>query len=190
MAAKGPGVGSPTAAFRLVTGAVATRRASIRTSPVGRKVTDTGRPRSGIVHCISLLSKSSCAARLAPKCNTGQVARAHESTPATAVRRVHGHSRVSAALQSPDFWKCLVSWADAVGAAERHHRGAAGRRSRFLSPQTAPAIPERSARCGPIPAQRGDKRRVVELHRIQLWWHAYRGENWHPVRSEAPQPPT
>ena len=36
----------------------------------------------------------------------------------------------------------------------------------------------------------GDAHYEQDLQRIEQWWHAHRDENWHPVRSEAPRPPT
>lgn len=35
----------------------------------------------------------------------------------------------------------------------------------------------------------GDTNYEQDLQRIEQWWHAHRGESWHPVHPAAPQPP-
>ena len=35
----------------------------------------------------------------------------------------------------------------------------------------------------------GDAQYEQDLQRIEQWWHAHRGENWHPVHIEVRRPP-
>jgi len=38
--------------------------------------------------------------------------------------------------------------------------------------------------------RKGDAQYEHDFQRIEQWWLAHRGEHWHPVRAEAPRPPT